>query len=339
MNIASPMFSESAAASAENDVQYWRNTAEVRRVHFVLLSDASLFDVYAAVELLHEVNSGAGTQVFEPILYSADDVGEESHRSSLPIKPLSEIDGDQRLIILFGGRSVTKAGYPLVKLLRHAKRFGATVAGVGGGVFVLASAGLLDGNRCTTHWQLLSSLRELHPELEVTNAAFEIDGRCITCAGGVSTLDLMYTIIKHEKSSYLAQRAADALLYDVTMESGTQYRMGTTAWLATHSPKLARAVQLMRENCEAPLSIDDIALEVGTTTRQIQRQFRKTLGMAPYDYYTEIRLQHARRLLLNSEMQIGEVGYASGFQTHSHFTVRYREYFFETPKMTREQNA
>ncbi len=59
------------------------------------------------------------------------------------------------------------------------------------GAHVLAQAGLLDGYRCTIHWENLPAFAERFPNLEVSNELFEIDRNRFTCSGGTAALDMM----------------------------------------------------------------------------------------------------------------------------------------------------
>lgn len=59
------------------------------------------------------------------------------------------------------------------------------------GAFVLAKAGLLDGKRCTTHWQFTQRLQQEYPNVRVVNGwpRMEIDGNIVTGGGLSSAID------------------------------------------------------------------------------------------------------------------------------------------------------
>ena len=72
---------------------------------------------------------------------------------------------------------------------------GAPSARVCTGAHLLARAGLLDGHRCTIHWENLPGFVEAFPEIAVTADLFEVDRNRFTCSGGTAALDLMLHLI------------------------------------------------------------------------------------------------------------------------------------------------
>ena len=79
--------------------------------------------------------------------------------------------------------------------LRRFDRQGADIGAVCTASHILARAGLLDGYRCTIHWENLAGFSESFPEIEVTSELFEIDRNRFTCSGGTASLDLMLKLI------------------------------------------------------------------------------------------------------------------------------------------------
>jgi AraC family transcriptional regulator, glycine betaine-responsive activator len=75
--------------------------------------------------------------------------------------------------------------------LRNLGRRNVMVGAVSTGTWLLAKAGLLQGQRCTIHWEDLQSFAETYPRLNLTANLYEIDGKRFTCSGGTATLDVM----------------------------------------------------------------------------------------------------------------------------------------------------
>jgi transcriptional regulator GlxA family with amidase domain len=96
---------------------------------------------------------------------------------------------------------------------------------------------------------------------------------------------------------------------------------GYSAHGSALQPKLSEAVTLMEANIEEPLSTDDIAGLVGLSRRQLERLFKQYLDSLPSRYYLELRLQRARRLLLDTNYSIVQVGLMCGFSSGSHFST------------------
>ena len=87
----------------------------------------------------------------------------------------------------------------------------------------------------------------------------------------------------------------------------------------------------MEENIEEPISPSELARQVGMSTRQLERLFRRYLNRSPKRYYMGLRLQRARNLLLQTDMTVINVALACGFTSPSHFSKCYRNHFGRTP--------
>ena len=79
------------------------------------------------------------------------------------------------------------------------------------------------------------------------------------------------------------------------------------------------------------LSPADLAEDVGMSTRQLERLFRRYLNRSPKRYYMELRLQKARNLLMQTDMSVINVALACGFASPSHFSKCYRSHYNTTP--------
>jgi transcriptional regulator GlxA family with amidase domain len=103
--------------------------------------------------------------------------------------------------------------------------------------------------------------------------------------------------------------------------------------------KFSRAIALMSGNTENPLAHSTLAKEVGISTRQLERLFRKYLNTSPKVYYLDLRLEKARTLLLQTDMSISEISVACGFNSTSHFSKCYRRNFGVSPSFQNVSSA
>lgn len=95
--------------------------------------------------------------------------------------------------------------------------------------------------------------------------------------------------------------------------------------------KLAQVIERMESNTEDPVSPTVLARDVGLSTRQLERLFRRYLNRSPKRFYMELRLQKARNLLLQTDMTVINVALACGFTSPSHFSKCYRTQYNTTP--------
>src|SRR3546814_4569700 len=107
--------------------------------------------------------------------------------------PEAGLDDCGRLdfLIVVAGLAVQRLRDPaVIATLRRQGRSGCRLGALSTGSYLLAWAGLLDGYRCTVHWENLDAFREDFPSLDVTGELFEIDGPRLTCRSEEQTSEL-----------------------------------------------------------------------------------------------------------------------------------------------------
>jgi transcriptional regulator GlxA family with amidase domain len=219
--------------------------------------------------------------------------------------------------------------------LRKADRRGADLGAICTGSYILAKVGLLDGHRCTIHWENLAGFCEDFPDIEATSELFEIDRNRFTCSGGTATIDMMLNVIARQHGHELAASVADQFMHERIRDQHDRQRISLPARLGVRHPKLLAVIGTMEQNLEEPLSRSELARGADLSTRQLERLFRKYLNRSPARYYLELRLNKARLLLLQTNMSVIDVALACGFVSASHFSKCYRDFFGRTPRKER----
>lgn len=226
----------------------------------------------------------------------------------------------------------TRAVRPWLRQLHSA---GVAIGGLCTGSWVLAEAGLLDGERCSIHWETLPSFAERFPEASVYADLYEVSNNIYTCPGGTASLDLMLAIIQADHDETVVMRICEQCLADRVRASGDRQRLPLRARLGLNNAKLMSIIELMEANVEDPLTLVEIASFVGLSRRQVERLFRQGVGMSPARYYLQIRLERARHLLMQSSLPIVDVAVACGFVSASHFSKCFREEYGQSPLSAR----
>ena len=80
-----------------------------------------------------------------------------------------------------------------------------------------------------------------------------------------------------------------------------------------------------------------VAEAVGTHPRQLHREFVANTQEPPANYWRKLRLDHARRLLVNTSQNITTIALACGFSDASHFILWFRKQYGETPYSFRKR--
>ncbi|WP_306117803.1 MULTISPECIES: GlxA family transcriptional regulator [unclassified Roseitalea] len=318
----------------------------LRTVAFLLAPNFTMVAFSAAIEALRLANRVAGFRAYDWRLVS--ETGEPARASNGVLVAVDGAIADERallatprrasLVLVCGGveieRNTTGA---MTGFVREVHARGVAVGGLCTGAYVIASAGLLSGRRCAIHWENLPGFAELFPDAEVYADLYEIDGDIHTCAGGTATLDMMLALIGRDLGEEAVNRICEQLLTDRVREAGDRQRLPLRARLGVHNGRVLEIIELMEANLAEPLSLLEIADRVRLSRRQIERLFRQEMGRSPARYYLEIRLDHARNLLLQSAMPVVEVAVACGFVSASHFSKCYREAYAKSPLQERAE--
>ena len=312
-----------------------------RRFVFVLLDNFTLLCFAAALESLRIANRMAGKK-----LYSWKLVGEGGNEvkcsagtAFLVDSDLDEVGRDDTVLICGGIDVQAATSKKLLAWIRREARKGLTMGGLCTAAYSLAKAGLLDGKKATIHWENSDSFAEEFDDVELTKSVFVVDGNRLTTAGGTSSIDLMLKLIADEHGEELANAVADQLIYSSIRTDQDTQRLSVPTRIGVRHPKLSQVIQMMEANIEEPISPSVLAKEVGMSTRQLERLFRRYLNRSPKRYYMELRLQKARNLLMQTDMSVINVALACGFSSPSHFSKCYRAHYDTTPYRERGSHA
>ena len=308
-------------------------------IGFALVDNFSMIAFVSALEPLRLANRVSGRPLFAWKLYSRDGRPvSASNGLSIPVDgafPDVPVHGQ---LFVCGGIDIERQDHgALSAQLRKLSARGAILGALCTGTYVLAKAGLLEGHRCTIHWENLDSLRERFPDLNVTQELFEFDRSRITCAGGTAAIDMMLSYIARQTSAETAALVTDELIHHRMREAGERQRMELRTRLGVAHPKLLAVISRMERNLETPLACTKLAREAKVSARQLERLFQKYIGASPTRYYLQLRLSRARTLLLQTSMPVLSVGLACGFISASHFSKCYSEFFNRTPSHERRQ--
>ncbi len=304
-----------------------------RRFVFLLLDRFTMLAFASAVEPLRIANRVSGKTCYTWAL--AGENGETatcSNGASFRLDiGLDELERDDVLLVC-GGIDVQRATTRgILNWLRREARRGVTMGGLCTGAYSLARAGLLDGRKATIHWENQDGFLEEFEEVRLTKSVFVMDQNRWTTAGGTASLDLMLKVIAADHGEDVANTVADQLIYNAIRTDQDTQRLSIPTRIGVRHPKLSQVIQMMEGNIEDPMSPADLAEEVGMSTRQLERLFRRYLNRSPKRYYMELRLQKARNLLMQTDMSVINVALACGFASPSHFSKCYRAHYNTTP--------
>ena len=128
--------------------------------------------------------------------------------------------------------------------------------------------------------------------------------------------------------------AIDALLLELLVHRARQSHQ----WREQRRPRwLVRARELMHERFTSQLSLLDLAVEVDVHPVTLARAFQRAFGQTPRAYLEQLRAEHARAQLADTDQSIAAIAAACGFYDQAHLTRRFRRLTGCTPAAFRAQ--
>lgn len=308
----------------ESDVgDAWSATT---RVGLLLANDFPMMSYAAVVEPLRAANVLSGRELYAWRTYatSSAPVRASNGASLVADRQVGDPAPLDMLLVILGGNPATFRDRACFAWLRQLARQGVVLGGVSGGPYALARAGLLRGHLCTIHWEHLAAFREEFPQLTVSPRLYVMDRRRLTCAGGVAGLDLLLELIERDQGPGLAAKVGAWFIRTHVRSGGEAQQEGLHRRYATFNPRVLKVLEVMESNLEEPRSRAALAEIAGVSVRQLERLFRRELGMPVAAGYLRLRLDHARRLIRQSPSPLIDVALACGFAGVAPFSRAYK---------------
>ena len=303
---------------------------------FLLLPDFSHLAFSCAVEPLRLANLVAGQTLYRWTLVGEGGAVAASNGCETVVKAGLEAPlRADRLFVVAGRNARANTSAQLQTYLRRERALGTPLAGICTGALVLARCGFLDGSAAAVHWACQDAFAEEFPNVRLMPGVFVADGAILTASGGTAAADLMLCLIRRAHGAALATQVADQMIYNTVREDTAPQRVSFQSRHGMRNAHLSRAVALMEQHIEDPISPGDIADEIGLSTRQLERLFNRYLNTTPKAHFMDLRLTRARNLLIQSELSVTEVAIAAGFVSHSHFSKVFRLRFGLSPHRQR----
>ncbi|MER5748937.1 helix-turn-helix domain-containing protein [Streptomyces sp. NPDC002088] len=301
------------------------------RVALVAFPGIRAFDVSVITEVWGNDRTDRGAPAFDLHRVALDantPVPMRGGLTLLPDRTLTWLDHAD-LIVIPGLDDLTPAPTPVLDALRRAHARGTTtIAALCGGAFTLAQAGLLDGRRAITHWNLIDHLRARHPHVTVVpDALFIEDDNIWTAAGTAAGIDLCLHLVR---TAHGAEAAATIARSMVT----APFRTGTQAQFiehpTPHADRDADALAAVREyalrHLHEPLTVADLAARADMSARSFARHFTAATGTTPLRWLLDQRIAAAQKLLERTDLPMPEVARRAGFGSEvtmrQHFASR-----------------
>lgn len=304
---------------------------------FLLVEEYSHLAFACAVEPLRIANLVSERPLYRwsYISENGETVAASNGSVTLVHHGLDDIPKCDHLFVLSGINKRKYITRPLLAALRRERAKGTRVGALCSAAWVLAEAGFLDGVQTAIHWEYHDGFMESFPEVNLVRNVFVADEKHMTASGGTATADLMLHLIDRDHGYDLSVAVADQMVYNSVRNATAEQRVSLQSRNGMRNPHLAKAIQIMNDHVEHPISPSLVAEQLGISTRQLERLFGKFLNSSPKKYFMELRLERARNLLVQTEASVMEVAMACGFESPGHFARVYRASYGVTPTTQR----
>lgn len=291
----------------------------------------------AAIEPLRIANQLTKSQLYtwHTVTEDGEPITCSNGLTITPGGPLAPLESDTIGFVCAGVEPEKSTSPAVLNWLRREYRFGRSLGGICTGTFALAHAGLLKDRKFTLHWENQPGFVETFPALSPSPNIFETDGRITTCGGGNTSIDMMLALMERRHGPELAIMVADMCIH---MRSGTKspQRSAHSVAIGSRNPALLRAIGLMEQALEEPLSNPELCDGLNISRRQLERLFKKYLGQGPMAYYLDLRISRAFTYLNETNMTVAEVAAATGFANTSHLSRQFRAKYGDSPHSFRK---
>ena len=241
------------------------------------------------------------------------------------------------LIALGGFGTRYETASPLIAGFRRAALQARAVGGIEAGGWLLGHAGLLAGRSATTHWEDLEDFAASFPDADVRPDRYVIDGQVFTSGGASPTFDLMLHLVRARLGPAVALDVASVFIYDQAHVAAEAQPLVSLGRLRARDARLAQAIRLMESHVDQPLTVAAIARRVGLSARALELLFQRSLGETPGAYALRLRLNAARRLVLDTSEPMADIAARTGFSSASTFSRAFAAAFGEPPGRMRRR--
>lgn len=220
---------------------------------------------------------------------------------------------------------------PMIRWLCQQHDRGVVIAGVCGGVFILAKTGLLSGRQATTHWALSDLFAVQFPDVLLESDHMVIDyGDVVTAGGVLAWADLGLRLVERFLGPAIMGETARYMLVD---PPGREQRFYSdfTPNMKHGDAAILKAQLWLSANRERPASVADLARQSGLESRTFLRRFTKATGIKPREYQQRLQISRAREMLEFSGANIDEVAYRVGYIDTDAFRRVFRKITGLTP--------
>ena len=233
---------------------------------------------------------------------------------------------------LFGDmKSAIEKNKKLLPFIIDQYNKGAEVASLCVGAFLLASTGLLNGKKCSTHWGFQNEFRQMFPEVTVIDGSIITEEHRIYSSGGANSYwNLLLHLVEKYTDRHTAILASKYFAVDIDRQSQSAFAMFQGQ--KNHNDAAIKNAQVFIEsNIHEKITIDELANEVSVGRRSFERRFKIATNNTVLEYINRVKIESAKRSFETSRKNINEVMYDVGYSDTKAFRTIFKKITGLTP--------
>lgn len=185
-----------------------------------------------------------------------------------------------------------------------------------GGAYILAAAGVLNGRRATTHWDLTDDFRRRFPDVVLDpEPIYSIDGHIYTSAGMTAGVDLCLTLVEEDYGREVALRTAQAMVLFLKRPGGQAQFSTQLSHDIAETDSIRSLQSYIVDHIDDDLRVEKLAARINMSPRNLSRTFTREVGVSPGKFVEQCRLEQARRKLEESTLPLAKVAERCGYRS------------------------
>lgn len=285
-----------------------------RKLVFVVFPNFQLLDVAGPIAAFEMANR-MKPKTYELTLASQEGSTVESSAGTMLLTtPFAQVF-DSDTVIAVGGEGVIEAttSVEMLTFIRDLSQKARRVASVCSGAYLLASAGLLNGRKATTHWRRSADFKRRFPDVSLDEDRIYVnDGNLWTSAGISAGIDLSLALIADDLGEQIARHVARQLVVYYRRPGG-QSQYSALLDMGMGDGRFAGLLDYIRSNLEKRLSVCDLADQTCMSPRHFARCFSSEIGTTPARAVELLRVEAASAALESGNGSVQVVARQCGF--------------------------
>jgi transcriptional regulator GlxA family with amidase domain len=202
---------------------------------------------------------------------------------------------------------------------------GAEIVSLCVGAFMLASTGLLDGKKCSTHWRSSNKFREMFPKVNLVDDRIITEEEGLYSSGGATSYwNLLLYLVEKYADRQTAVHTAKIFAIELDRVSQSPFMIFNSQ--IRHDDEPVKIVQeFIEKNFEEKITVAQLAAMVSIGRRNFERRFKKATSNTVVEYMQRVKIEAAKKNFETSRKNVNEVMYDVGYSDIKAFRTIFRK--------------